>query len=501
MHETLDINRSVVRAPVVAVMGHIDHGKSTLLDYIRQTKVTESESGGITQHVSAYEVMHVKDDGSIAKITFLDTPGHEAFKGIRTRGASIADIAVLVVSAEDAVKPQTLEAYSKIKEAELPYIVAITKVDKAGANVEGTKQSLAENDIYVEGYGGDIPVVQTSAKTGEGIKELLDMILLVADLENFVGHPERWGSGVIIENKLDPKKGITAVGIIKDGTVKTGMFAASVGAVAPLRFILNAEGEDKETLTFSSPIQIVGWDSMPPIGAVFELFEDKKSAEFYAESEAGKFSKYRNETKIDENMSVVPIIIKSDVSGSLEAIIYEIKKLTRERIVPKIVLEGVGTIGENDVRSAMTTPNTVIIGFHTKIDSQAAALAERSGIRIESFDVIYKLTERVAELLSEREPKVEVEEITGSCKVLKIFSVTKNKQVLGARVLSGIIERDGKVRIMRREAEIGQGVIKELQQAKVEAPKIAEGEFGAMIESKTEIAPGDMLEIITKVTK
>ncbi len=501
MRDALDLNKSVVRAPVVAVMGHIDHGKSTLLDFIRKSNVVEGESGGITQHVSAYEVLHIKDDGKIAPITFLDTPGHEAFKGIRSRGASVADIAVLVVSAEDAVKPQTLEAYEKIKSASLPYIVAITKIDKPSANIEAAKQSLAENDIFVEGYGGDIPVVLTSAKTGAGIKDLLDMILLLADLENFVGHPERLGAGVIIESKLDPKKGVTTVGILKDGTAQKGLFAASVGAVAPLRFILDAEGHEKEFLSCSSPIQIVGWDELPPVGANFELFDNKKAAEFYAESEAAKSKKKRDVQKIAEDMPALPLIIKADVSGSLEAIVYEVKKLSRERIVPKIVLEGVGAVGENDVRSALTSPGTIIFAFHTKIDSQAAALAERSGITIESFEVIYKLTERVAELLEAREQKVEVDEVTGTMKILKIFSAVKNKQVLGGRLLSGIIEKDNQVRIMRREVEIGRGHVRELQQNKVDSNRIVEGEFGAMIESKIEIAPGDILEMISRVTK
>ncbi len=502
MIDSIHTNDDETRAPVVAVMGHIDHGKSTLLDFIRKTKVVEGEAGGITQHVSVYEVEHSRENGVKAKITFLDTPGHEAFKGIRARGANVADIAVLVVSAEDAVKHQTLEAYSKIKEAELPFIIAVTKIDKPSANVEMVKQSLAENGIYVEGYGGDVPIVLTSAKTGEGIRELLDMILLVADIERFVGHSERWGMGIIVESHLDSKRGITTVGIIKDGTVKKGMVAASVGAIAPIRFILDSNGNEQESLSFSSPVQIVGWNFMPPVGAVFETFENKKAAEFYALSEANKNAKCKKNQKIDEDMSTLPIIIKADVSGSLEAIVYEIKKLSKERIVPQIILEAVGTVGENDIHSAMTMPGTIIFAFHTKIDAQARALAERSGVNIESFDVIYKLTERITELLNEHEPRIEVEEVSGSAKVLKIFSATKDKQVLGARVLSGTIKVGGQVRISRREEEISKGVVKELQINKVDVDKVSEGsEFGAMIESKIEIAPGDMFEEIIKVTK
>ncbi|MES2214266.1 MAG: translation initiation factor IF-2 [Patescibacteria group bacterium] len=496
----LDTHARTTRPPVVAVMGHIDHGKSTLLDYIRKSNVTETESGGITQHVTAYEIEHIKEDGSRAKATFLDTPGHEAFHGIRTRGASVADIGVLIVSAEDGVKPQTIEAYNRIKESGIPYVVAITKIDKPSANIDRTKQSLAEADIFVEGYGGSIPVVPLSSKTGEGVKDLLDMIFLMAELENFTGDAFKWGTGIIIESRLDAKVGVTAVGIIKDGTVKKGMVVASVGAIAPLRYILDSEGNQVDELSFSSPIQFIGWDNLPPVGAVFELFEDKKAAKFYADSEAVHHKV--STPSIPENISSVSIIIKADAAGSLEAIIYEIGKLDRERIVPRIVLSGIGTVSENDVKTALTTEGTLLFAFHTKTDPQAAALAERSGISIESFDIIYKLTERVAEVLKEKEPTIEVDEVSGSAKVLKIFSVQKDKHVLGARANTGVFELNAEVKIIRRDEEIGRGRVKELQQNKIAADKVNEGsEFGALIESKIEIAPGDILEAFTRVTK
>jgi len=491
------------RPPVVAVMGHIDHGKSTLLDYIRKVNTTEKEAGGITQHVSAYEVIHNQ-----SKITFIDTPGHEAFISLRSRGANIADIVILVVSAEDGVKPQTIEAYKHILESRTPFMVAITKIDKPGANIELTKQSLAENNIYVEGYGGSVSMMAVSAKTGEGIDELLEMIILLSEIEHFTDDRGRWGSGIILESRLDPKIGIITVGVIKHGTVKKGMTAASVGAIAPLRFIQDAQGKDQESLSFSSPIQIAGWDIAPPVGAIFETFEEKKAAQFYAESEAVKVGarmakKVKNLTSDeDENISILPIIIKTDVTGSLEALIYEINKLSYARIAPKVVLQGIGTISENDVKSAMTTAGTIIFGFNTKVDSQASALAERSGVFIENFNIIYKLTERINELLQEREPKTEVEETTSSGKVLKIFGATKDNQVIGMRSLSGIFEINGLVKIIRREEEVGRGKIKELQQNKVAVEKINENnEFGAMIESKIEIAPGDILEQIIRVTK
>ena len=503
MKDSLELGEKETRPPIVALMGHIDHGKSTLLDYIRKTKITEGEAGGITQHVNAYEVMHNQ-----SKITFIDTPGHEAFTSIRSRGANIADIAVLVVSAEDGVKPQTVEAYKHIKKSEVPFIVAITKIDKPSANIERAKQSLAENDIYVEGYGGSVSAVAVSSKTGEGINELLEMIILLSEIEHFIGDRGRWGSGIILESRLDPQIGIIAIGIIKDGTVRKGMTVASIGATAPLRFIHDALGNEQKSLSFSSPIQMAGWDNSPPVGAKFETFDDKKAAQFYAESElvkaevkcSGKES--ATQTSGDENISILPIIIKADVTGSLEALVHELNKLSHERIVLKVVQKGIGTISENDVKSAMTTAGTIVFSFNTKIDSQAAALAERSGVPIETFDIIYKLTERINELLLEREPRIEVEETTGTGKVLKIFSTTKDKHVIGVRSSSGTFEVGGLLKIIRRDEEIGRGKIKGLQQNKVEIDKINENsEFGAMIESKTEIAPGDMLEQITKVTK
>lgn len=503
MKDSLELGGKELRPPVVALMGHIDHGKSTLLDYIRKAKTTEGEAGGITQHVNAYEAIHNQ-----SKITFIDTPGHEAFTSIRSRGASIADIAVLVVSAEDGVKPQTIEAYKHIKKSEVPFIVAITKIDKPSANIERAKQSLAENDVYVEGYGGSVSVVAVSAKTGEGVNELLEMIILLSEIEHFTGDRGRWGSGIILESRLDPQIGIIAVGIIKDGTVRKGMTVASIGAVAPLRFIQDALGNEQKSLSFSSPIQIAGWDNAPPVGAKFETFDDKKAAQFYAESELVKAKvkcsgkEPSTQTGGDENIFILPIIIKADVTGSLEALIHELDKLSHERIILKVVQKGIGTISENDVKSAMTTAGTIVFGFNTKVDSGAAALAERSGVPIETFDIIYKLTERINNLLLEREPKIEVEEITGVGKVLKIFSVTKDKQIIGVRSLSGIFEVGGLLKITRRDEEVGRGKVKGLQQNKIEIDKINENsEFGAMIESKTEIAPGDMLEQITKVTR
>ena len=491
-----------VRPPVVAILGHIDHGKSTLLDYIRKTNTTESEAGGITQYASAYEITHTSKEGRSNQITFLDTPGHEAFSSIRTRCANVADIAALIVSAEDGVKPQTLEVLKQIKECRLPYLIVISKIDKPSANVERTKQNLAENEIYVEGYGGNTPVVELSSKTGKGVDEFLDMIGLMAELDAKAGDRDALGSGIIIEARRDAKSGIVAVGIIKDGTIRRGLFAGSLGATAPMRFLLDAEGKMVEELTFSSPVQIVGWDKMPTIGEEFKTFLKKDEALEFTKTQNAR-SKIKDLGKdVAEGVSILPIVLKADTAGSLEAITNELGKLSREKIVPRVILSSVGNVNENDVKSALTTTGTIVIGFNTKIDAQAASLAERSGVSILTFNIIYELTDKIKGTLSEREPKTEVEEIESSSKVLKLFGTSKGKQVIGARVLSGAIKRGSQIRIIRREAEIGRGKVKELQQSKIDTDSAMEGtEFGAMIESKMEIAPGDVLNSVVLVTK
>ena len=502
------------RPPVVAILGHIDHGKSTLIDYIRKTNVTGTEVGGITQHISAYEITHTLKDGRSKRITFLDTPGHEAFSSIRTRGVSVADIAVFVVSAEDGVKPQTLEVFEYIKESSLPYLIAITKIDKPSADVLRTKQNLAENEIYVEGYGGNTPVSELSSTTGKGVDEFLDMICLMAELEDKTADRDALGSGVIIESRLDAKRGITAVGIIKDGTVRQGLFAASprlsqagqAGAIAPIRFLIDAEGNRVEELSFSSPVQIVGWDKMPTIGTEFKTFLKKEEALEFAAApmleRVGVPTPDDISRDVGKDIAILPLVIKADTAGSLEAIMGELAKLSRERITPKIILSSVGSINENDVKSALATTGAIILGFNTKVDPPTAALAERSGVVILSFSIIYELTDKVKELLSLREPKIEVEEIASTAKVLKLFGVAKGKQVVGGRVLSGLLKRGALIKIIRREAEIGQGKVRELQQSKMAIDSASEGtEFGAMIESKIEIAPGDTLSTVVLVTK
>lgn len=494
------------RAPVVAIMGHIDHGKSTLLAYIRKSKEPLNEAGGITQHISAYEVDHTTKEGKKGSITFIDTPGHEAFSGIRKRGASVADVAVLVVSAEDGVKPQTIEALNSIRDSHTPFIVAINKIDKPEANIERTKQSLAENEIYVEGWGGDIPVVSLSAKTGDGVTDLLDMIVLMADMENLTGDKNTLAEGVVIESNRDTKKGITATCIIKNGTIKKGMYIVSGTSIAPVRIMENYLGKQMDSASFSSPIRIIGWDELPIVGSRFSVFEDRDLAREAVKTEKEKIHSQktsREDTKTNSEETVtIPLIVKADTGSSLEAVINQIKKLKQENVEPLVISSGIGTISENDIRLATGTEKAIIIGFSVKVDSPAKNLAERSEIEIKTFDIIYKMTEWLEEKIIEKTPKVKSEEVTGRAKVLKVFSKVKDKQILGGRVENGIIKLGSQVKIKRRDVEIGEGKVRELQQQKNAAEEAREGsEFGAMIVSNIEIAPGDHFECVVITEK
>lgn len=482
-------------------MGHIDHGKSTLLSYIRKSTKALNEAGGITQHVSAYEVEHINTNGRKRMITFLDTPGHEAFSGIRKRGARVADIVILVVSAEDGVKPQTVEAFKSIKESEVPYVVAINKIDKPEANIEKTKQSLAENEIYVEGYGGDIPVVNISSKTGEGIPELLDMILLVADMSELSGNPSLSAVGIIVESNRDIQKGISATCIIKNGTLKKGMFVASGKSIAPVRIMENFLGKQISEATFSSPIKIIGWDSLPEVGSPFISFDNKDEAMEYVKEQKERCCEV---LKLEDclNVCAIPFIIKADTAGSLEAILLQIKKLANEKIMPRVIASGLGPISENDIALAQGTEKAIVIGFNVKTEARAKNMAEKTGVEIVSFDIIYKLTEWMEKVLSTRTPKFKTEESTGTAKILKVFSKIKDKQIIGCRVEKGSINVGAQVKIRRRDEEIGEGKIKGMELQKNKTSEVTEGkECGAMIESKIEIAPGDYIESFIVVEK
>lgn len=493
--KTEKINLSA-RPPVVVIMGHIDHGKSTILDYIRKTNIAEKEEGGITQHISAYEA-ECKIAGQKRTITFLDTPGHEAFCTIRERGVKVADIAILVVSAEDGVKPQTLEALECLNKNSMPFIVALNKIDKAGVNIDKIKQNLAENNILVEGWGGTIPIVPISAKTGEGISDLLEMIALQSDVEDLKGDPSILAEGFVIESDLNSREGISAALIIKNGSLKTGMFAAADEAYAPIRAIQNYKGENISGASFSSPIRIVGWNTRPNVGNQFKTFIKKEEAMKFAAGNKDKEVKTQN--IIEDDRSYLGIVVKTDTSGSLEAVEYELQKLGNEKVAIKIISKGLGTIGENDIKTARIK-KCLVLGFNVNVNKNTEMFAMRDNIEIKTFKVIYELVDYVKEKIKEATPNETIEVVTGSAKILKIFSKNKDKQVVGGRIEEGEIKTGKSVKILRKEFPIGNGRVKELQVQKVKSDTVKEGqEFGMMIESKLELARGDILKISSLV--
>lgn len=514
---TQGTSNTISRGPVVVIMGHIDHGKSTLLDFIRKSNVVDKEVGGITQKMSAYEVVHKGKDSNGAvvekKITFLDTPGHESFGAIRERGASAADIAILIVSAEDGVKPQTVDAFKAIKSANLPYIVGISKIDKDNANIERAKISLAENEVYVEGYGGDIPFVPFSGKTGAGIDELLDMILLVAEVEDFKTDPTLPAEAFVIESHRDKTRGISATLIIKNGTLETGTFIVAGQSFSPVRIMENYLNKPIKSAGASSPVRVIGWNEMPTVGGFCFNFKNKKGAEAHIETEkenaaANKNSNGKNNggngtdsTANGELNNTLSIFIKADTSGSLEALKYEINKLKIDRVTLRVIGEGLGDVQENDIRMASGKVGTMIVGFNVKADSSVKTVAEKFGVEIHLFEIIYKMTEWLEEVAKEKTPRIEVEEVKGTLKVLKFFSSTKDKQILGCRCESGVVNVDDQVKLMRRGAEIARGRIRELQKQKNKTSEITEGECGSMVDCKMEIAPGDYLEAVHNVIK
>ncbi|MFZ3043594.1 MAG: translation initiation factor IF-2 [Minisyncoccia bacterium] len=474
------------RPPIIAVMGHIDHGKSSLLDYIRKANVVAGEAGGITQHVAAYIALH-----NDRPVTFLDTPGHEAFKTIRTRGAAAADIAILIVAADEGVMPQTLDALKAIQEANIPYIVAITKIDKNNADIDRTKMSLVEHEIFIEGMGGDIAFALISSKTGEGIPELLDLVLLAADLAEITADPSASATGFVLESTQDPKRGASVTLIVKDGTLTLEGFVVAGDAFAPIRFIENFLGKRVEQALPSEPARISGFNKLPAAGSLFSVVKNKKEAEALAKENAKELAAVPERTAAVEGITELPLIIKADVAGSVDAILHELAKITHERGAIRVVASGVGSVSENDVKTANAS-GAVIIAFNTGTDAIARDLAERDNIGINTFSIIYELSEKVAELLKERVPSVETEKELGRAKVLKIFSSSAKKQVLGARHTSGTLTLGDRMKLVRGDAEIARGSITNLQQARADVKEIkVEGDFGMEVEVRETPVYGD----------
>jgi len=485
-------NNIVERPPIVVVLGHVDHGKSTLLDYIRKSNTVEKEAGGITQHVAAYEVEYEKKK----KITFLDTPGHEAFQSMRSRSTSVADIAVLIVSAEDGVQAQTKEALKTIQEQNIPFVVAINKTDLPAANVEKTIASLTEHEVYLEGRGGAIPYTTISAKTGAGVNDLLELILLVAEVEELRGDPNKTAEGFVIESHRDPKKGVSATLLITNGTLTQGMYVATEHSISPTRIMEDFAGNVIRTATFSSPVRVVGWNTPPTIGALFASFDTKKVAEAYIQPLPKTVRETKKDIEAEETEKMyVPIIIKTDVVGSIDAIKHEIEKIKGDTVDIKILSADTGAISENDIKTAGGDNRTIVVGFNTRVEHGVQELAERDGITVATFTIIYELAEWLSKILEDRKPSETHEQILGTVTILKLFSETKKAHVVGGRVESGRIAVGDRVTIQRRDEEIGTGIIKELQSGKQSSREVSEGnECGIKIETAITVAPKDILQ-------
>ncbi len=478
------------RPPIVVVMGHIDHGKTSLLDHIRKTKVAEREAGGITQGIGAYQIeQHGK------KITFIDTPGHETFSAMRARGAHVADVAVLVVAADEGVKPQTEEAIKIIQAAELPFVVAINKVDKSNADPNRVKQDLAGREVLVEGYGGTVPVVELSAKTGEGTEALLETILLLAELEELTMDISKPGTGVVIESHLDPRRGASASILIEDGAVHRGDFIAIGSQITPVRIFENFRGESINEANASDPIRITGFEKAPKLGEQAHSFRTRSEAEDAkivpaTPEEVAKVSQARN---------VVQIIVKADTRGSREAIEQSLLAIGSEELGNHILRSDVGDITETDVKMAGASKNAFIIGFKVKVPPKVIELAARSGVVIISKDIIYELLDAVKETMVAKAPFELVRVELGKAKILARFKEEKGKQIVGGRVESGLIRKGMRFDIIRNQIVFGKGKIIELQKERKSADEIPEGsEFGLLADADMSLAPGDTLAIFTE---
>jgi len=497
-------NNLIERPPIVAIMGHVDHGKSSLLDYIRNSNIVAGEAGGITQHIAAYEVTNTAPDGTQKRITFIDTPGHAAFSHMRNRGARIADIAILIVSAEEGVKTQTIEAIKTILNEKVPYIVAVTKIDRPNAHVEKIKSELLEHGVYVEGYGGDIPCVALSSKTGEGVPALLETILLLAEFQEFTGNPEQLAEGFIVEANMDEQRGVSATLIIKNGTIQKGQFIVAGTGMAGTRIIEDFNGNSIPSATFSSPIRITGFSVLPHIGSVFQAVATKKDAEEHiaiARAEAAQEEPVL-QSLITENTKIIPIIIKADVFGSAEALESEISKLSTEDVFFKVIKKGVGSIGESDAQLGLSDKNTIIIGFNVGTERAILDINEIDTITIKTFDIIYKMTEWLELEREKRRTKREVETPIGTAKILKGFSSMKNTHVAGGNVLTGTINLKDQFKLLRKGEEVGRGHIGTLQMAKSPVSIVESGnEFGMMLECKVEPEQNDVIETFKLETK
>ena len=491
--------KNIVRPPIVVVMGHVDHGKTSLLDYIRKSNVASKEDGGITQSIGAYEIerpskeifRQAQNDFALKnrKITFIDTPGHEAFSKMRSRGANVADLAILVVAADDGVQPQTKESITTLQKTETPFVIAINKIDVPNADIDRVKNELLRSGVLLEGLGGNISWQEISAKTGKGIEELLDLVLLIAEVENLRWNKSKSGEGVIIEAKMDPQRGHNAVAIVKDGVLKYGTYIKTATATGKIKILENFLGKAQKELIPSSPALITGWEKLPLVGEKFVTDEKQFESNQIAIPQR-KSLKAQEEVK--DNLK---IIIKADASGSVEAMAQVLKELKVNDSAGKsktieILNQGVGDISESDIKEA-DTKNAVIVGFRVKLNRDAQNLILGKKVRVITHEIIYDLVKKLEEELRD----VLLKTSMGELEILAVFDQKSiKKQIVGGVVKSGTILKKNPILINRDNKEVGQAKIINLQQSKKDVSEVKEGrECGLLIESDIIIRVGDKL--------
>lgn len=491
----------VSRPPVVTIMGHVDHGKTSLLDYIRKAKVASGEAGGITQHIGAY-IAQVDD----RQITFLDTPGHEAFTAMRARGTQATDIAILVVAADDGVMPQTIESINHAKAAKCPIIVAINKIDKPGADPDAVKQELTRYELVPEEWGGDTIMVNVSAKTGEGVDDLLENVLLLADMLELKANPNRKARGVIIEAKLDHSRGAVATALVQNGTLHVGDMVVAGNAYGRIRAMVSSRGERVKNAPPSTPVEIIGFGGVPEAGDEFMAVADEKLARQVVEERAAKarasMVKNSSASTLEELYSKLEqgevkdlnIIIKADVQGSVEAVKQSLEKLSNAEVRVRTIHSGVGAITENDVMLA-GIDGAIIIGFNVRPDAKAREAANRDGIDIRYYRVIYQAIEDMEKAMKGLLTPEFRENVIGHAEVRNVFKITGVGMVAGSYVTDGKLQRNAQVRLLRDNVVVYEGKLSSLQRFKDAVKEVADGyECGVCLENYTDIKEGDIIE-------
>lgn len=504
---------AVVRPPVIAVMGHVDHGKTSLLDRIRSANVAKGESGGITQHISAYQITHKTAEGN-RLITFLDTPGHEAFAALREHGAYLTDLVVIVIAADDGIKPQTLEAIRFARKAGVKMLVAANKIDKEGADLNRLKQQLAENELLPEDWGGDTVVLPVSAKTGDGINELIDMILLMADVEDLKAIASGPAKGLVIESHMEQGKGPTAIVLVERGVLSQGDFVVAGDVYGKVRTLETPEGLSCKSAGPSTPVVVSGFKALPEFGTPFEVVVNEKAARLQSSdtatnnevrgrlsgASAGDLLKAMSRT---HDLQELNIIVKADVQGSLTSVIDSLKTLDTEEVAIKVVGSGVGAFTDNDLHMAATS-GAILYGFHVTLPSGLRQLAARDNLKVRTYKVIYELLDDAKEELSALlAPEIVITEL-GRLKVKQVFKTTKTELICGGEVTKGKLTVPSFVKVVRDKQEIIEIEAVKLQRGPQEAKEVQEGELcGVSLKtsSKVDLLEGDNLEFFTKELK